>query len=158
MVPSCENAKSRWILTWEPNQQGNCLKTLLRGISLFEYGWRGCPNTALLLTLETQAEQYSDTVLRALQESLSSLVPWPAGTRGHKPGIGGLACQYLDCLRCRNFSALLLLCSPTVGAALPGNSMQPEHRARLRLWRLLLCPFRQTLAIWLHNSLVLWPC
>ena len=24
--------------------------------------------------------------------------------------------------------------------------------------RLLLCPFRQTLTIWLHNSFVLWPC
>ena len=74
-VPSRESANSRWIPTWEPNQQSNCLKALLMGISLSEYGSEGFRvrltrlseyiSVAYLVerpTRETQAEQYSDTV------------------------------------------------------------------------------------------------
>ena len=76
-VPSCESPNFRWIPTWEPNQQGNRLNALLRRISLFEYGSEGFRvwlrrlseygSVAYLVgrpTWETQAEQYSDTVLK----------------------------------------------------------------------------------------------
>ena len=55
-VPSCESAYFRWNPTWKPNQQGNRVKALLRGVSLSEYGSEssdygrgGCPRSTVLL-------------------------------------------------------------------------------------------------------------
>ena len=41
LVPTGESPNFRWIPSWEPNQQSNRLKALLRGISLSEYGSEG---------------------------------------------------------------------------------------------------------------------
>ena len=76
-VPSGESPTFWWILSWESNQQSNRLKALLMEISLSEYGsevfrvrlrrlyeygsvayWVERP------TRETQAHQYSDTILK----------------------------------------------------------------------------------------------
>ena len=73
-VPSCESADFRWILTWEPNQEGNCLKALLRAISSPECASEGFRVVVYLVeraARETYAGQHSDTILVWLKAQLT---------------------------------------------------------------------------------------